>query len=135
MKLKLVLLVLFLSAVHISAQQITVIEKDTETPLGGVIISSKSKSVMTNFDGQVSIDGFSDDALLSFDREGHNSIEIVKSEIINSYNIVYLNAQVDLDEVVISASKFEQSKRDIPQKIISITSKEIAFFNPQTSAD
>ena len=135
MKLKIVLYVLLLSTICIHAQQISVIEKDTESPLAGVIISSKNKSVITNLDGQANIDLFSDIDLLLFEREGHNSLEILKSDVLKNNNRVFLTARVDLDEVVISASKFEQSKRDIPQKIVSITSKEIAFFNPQTSAD
>ena len=40
-----------------------------------------------------------------------------------------------LEEIVISASKFQQNKRDIPQKIVSIDAKNIQFTNPQTSAD
>lgn len=135
MKLKAVLYVLFFSTIYINAQQITVIERGTETPLVGVIISEKNKSVITNFDGQASINDFNENAWLLFDREGHKSVELLKSDILKNNNIVYLNALVDLDEVVISASKFEQSKRDIPQKIISLNSKEITFFNPQTSAD
>ncbi len=117
------------------AQQITVIEKDSEIPLAGVIISSKNKSVITNLDGQATLDNFTENALLLFEREGHKPIELTKEEITAANNLVYLNARVNLDEVVISASKFEQSKRDVPQKIISLTSKEITFFNPQTSAD
>mgnify|MGYP000890468746 CR=1 FL=1 len=35
------------------------------------------------------------------------------------------------DEIVISASKFEQSKRDIPQKVISIDAEKVQFANPQ----
>ena len=35
---------------------------------------------------------------------------------------------------MISASKFEQSKKEVPQNIISITLK-IQLSNPQTSAD
>lgn len=135
MKLKILLYVLLFSTFYIHAQQIQVIEKDTETPLAGVIISSKNKSVITNLDGEANLDMFSKDDLLLFDREGHNPVEIIKTDIIGASNRVYLNARVDLDEVVISASKFEQSKREIPQKIISLTSKEITFLNPQTSAD
>ena len=40
-----------------------------------------------------------------------------------------------LDEVVMSISKWEQQKKDIPHKIESINAREIAFANPQTSAD
>ncbi|WP_250433414.1 TonB-dependent receptor plug domain-containing protein [Hanstruepera flava] len=135
MKLKILLCLFLLSIFYMQAQQITVIEKDSEIPLAGVIISSKNKSVITNLDGQAILDNFTENALLLFEREGHKPIELTKEEITAANNLVYLNARVDLDEVVISASKFEQSKRDVPQKIISLTSKEITFFNPQTSAD
>ena len=40
-----------------------------------------------------------------------------------------------LDEVVMSVSKWEQQRKDIPQKIASIDARSIAFTNPQTSAD
>ena len=34
-----------------------------------------------------------------------------------------------------SASKFQQSKKEVPQNIISINSKDVQLSNPQTSAD
>jgi hemoglobin/transferrin/lactoferrin receptor protein len=42
---------------------------------------------------------------------------------------------LQLDEVVIAASKFEQQKRTLPFQIEQITAKQIAFRNPQNSAD
>ncbi|WP_313791197.1 TonB-dependent receptor plug domain-containing protein [Lacinutrix neustonica] len=49
---------------------------------------------------------------------------------------VFLETKAEgLDEIVISASKFEESKRDIPKKIVSINAQAIQFNNPQTSAD
>jgi hemoglobin/transferrin/lactoferrin receptor protein len=41
----------------------------------------------------------------------------------------------DLDEVVVSANKFEQQKRFLPYQIEQITAKQIAFRNSQTTAD
>ena len=40
-----------------------------------------------------------------------------------------------LDEFVISASKWEQNIREIPNKIIILKSSDIFFSNPQTAAD
>ena len=40
-----------------------------------------------------------------------------------------------MDEVVMSISKWEQQRKDIPQKIVSIDAKTIEFNNPQTAAD
>lgn len=40
-----------------------------------------------------------------------------------------------LHEVVISASKWEQKRSEVPNKISSLSDREIAFINPQTTAD
>ena len=42
---------------------------------------------------------------------------------------------IKIDEVIISANKWEQNKSEIPFEIFSIKAKEISFGNPQTSAD
>ena len=42
---------------------------------------------------------------------------------------------LQLEEIVISASKFEQQKRTVPFQIESITAPQIAFRNPQNAAD
>ena len=46
-----------------------------------------------------------------------------------------LKDTLQLDEVVISASKFEQQKRTLPFQIEQISAQQIAFRNSQTTAD
>ena len=59
---------------------------------------------------------------------------VSKSLILNKK--VALNPKSQgLDEIVLSASKFKENKRDIPKKISSVSARTIAFENPQTSAD
>lgn len=41
----------------------------------------------------------------------------------------------ELDEVVVSANRWKQNSKDIPQKITVITSQKVALQNPQTAAD
>lgn len=41
----------------------------------------------------------------------------------------------ELDEVVVSASRWKQNSKNIPQKITVITSQKVALQNPQTAAD
>ena len=54
----------------------------------------------------------------------------------NLNDTIFLSPKsTDLNEIVISASKFEQTRKEIPQRIISLESKDIEFANPQTSAD
>lgn len=46
-----------------------------------------------------------------------------------------LRTPVKLEELVLSVSKWEQNKNEIPNKIIDINQKTISRNNPQTSAD
>ena len=68
-----------------------------------------------------------------FQHISYLNFSIKKSKINKIINLKHRTQ--NLDEIVISASKFEQSKRDIPQKVISIDAEKIKFANPQTSAD
>ena len=131
-------LLLLLSLFFSNAQTISVLEENTNTPISGVTIFNlkKNKSVITNLDGKASIDQFNDDELLYFQNILYIKKAIKKSSIIANDLVVYMEPSIEgLDQVVISASKFEQSKRDIPQTIVNINAKDIQFENPQTSAD
>ncbi|TYA60214.1 TonB-dependent receptor [Formosa maritima] len=124
--------------VTIQAQEIQILEQESRQPIPGVSIynSSKNKSVISDFDGKAFLDSFSEFETIYFENFLHVKLQTNKNLIIANNHTVILEAKVEgLDEIVISASKFEQSKRDIPQKIISIDAKKIQLVNPQTSAD
>jgi len=126
-------LCLFASA--IMAQEVLILDKVTNEPIHGVVAynSSKTKSVMSGLDGKLNLDSFEDSDYIVFQHISYFKLRIKKSNI---SNIVYIEHQIqDLDEIVISASKFEQSKREVPQKIISVKADDILLANPQTSAD
>lgn len=120
---------------YINAQDIIVFDQATNEPISGVVAynKSKSKSVMSDFDGKISLAGFDTNETIIFQHLSYFNFKTEKNKI---KNVVYLEPKSqDLDEIVISASKFEQSKRDIPQKVISVDATKIQFANPQTSAD
>lgn len=119
------------------AQHIKVLNKITEEPVFGVAIYNvdKTKSTVTNFRGEAQLDDFSDSEIIYFKHLSHVLKKLTKLQL-RGVNKIYLESNTQgLDEIVISASKFEQSKRDIPQKIVSLNTENIAFVNPQTSAD
>ncbi|MCX7551142.1 TonB-dependent receptor [Xanthomarina sp. F2636L] len=125
-------------AMSIQAQEIRVLESESRLPIPGVSIYNQAKTiiVITNFDGMASLSSFSDSEKIYFEDFLHVKLTTTKSAIIANNHTVLLEPKIEgLDEVVISASKFEQSKRDIPQKIIGIDAREIQISNPQTSAD
>ncbi len=137
MKLNYSIFIFFLLTSSIRAQQIKVLSNITEEPISGVIIYNvdKSKSVISNLNGEASLNQFSSDEILYFQHLTHMLKKIEKAQI-EKVNVVYLEVITqDLNEIVISASNFEQQERDIPQKIINVSEKTIQFVNPQTSAD
>ena len=126
-----------LLALPFQAQNIKVLNKVTKEPVFGVAIYNidKSKSEITNFIGEASLDKFSDTENIYFKHLSHVLKKVTKSQL-GTLNRVYLESNTEgLQEIVISASKFEQNKKDIPQKIVSLNTERVQFTNPQTSAD
>jgi hemoglobin/transferrin/lactoferrin receptor protein len=127
----------FLFAASAYSQQVKVLNKHTNEPISGVTIynTKQTKSAITNLSGDVNLDKFSESEIIYFQHLTHVLKLLKKSEIIKT-DAVYLESNTQgLDEIIISASKFEQSKKDIPQKIVNVNAQRIAFSNPQTSAD
>lgn len=128
------LLILFFT--NLSAQQITVLDQESKQPIAGVALfnSEKSTSAITDFDGHVDISVFDASEVITFQHVSHVAYSVQKNNITNG--LVYLSEDTSvLDEVVLSVSKFGQSKREVPQQIVSVTSEDILFGNPQTAAD
>lgn len=127
----------FLSAT-VAAQKIQVLETTAQLPVSGVAVynQERSKSGVTDFDGNVDISAFTASEEIIFQHISHQQKILSKEEIIKNNNTVYLTADASaLDEVVVSVAKFKQNRKDIPQQIVSITSNDISFRNPQTAAD
>lgn len=121
-----------------TAQTITVLEADSQTPIPGVALVNqiKSKTIITDLKGQVSLSIFNDYEVIFFKDFLYEEQRLTKAQIAKNEGIVYLTPKIEgLDQILISASKFEQHKRDIPQTIVNISAKDIALSNPQTSAD
>jgi hemoglobin/transferrin/lactoferrin receptor protein len=137
MRLPLILL-LFFFFTSVTAQRIQVLEKEKNNPISGVAVfnSNKTKSGITDFDGFVEISKFSDNEETTFQHISHINKTISKQGILNNDGVVYLEIDAStLEEVILSVSKFEMKKKDIPLKIVSVTREDIQFLNPQTSAD
>lgn len=131
-------IILCLCCKGVFAQTITVLEEGTNHPISGVSLYNlqKTKYEVTDFDGNATLDKFNDREVIYFQNLLYEKLEIRKVEISQNNYIVYLTPKVEgLKQIVISVSKFEQSKKDIPQSIVAVNAKEIALANPQTSAD
>jgi len=135
---KLGIILVFLIFQWIPAQEIIILDAETREPILNVAVfnQDKSKTSLTDFDGKCSLDNFKKNERLSFSHVSYELLKMTKAQALKRGARVYLSLKPQqLDEVVMSVSKWEQQKKDIPQKIASIDARTIAFENPQTAAD
>jgi hemoglobin/transferrin/lactoferrin receptor protein len=97
---------------------------------------STGRVLLTNKKGQIAFTEFKQGKSYTFRHSAYQSIVLSYQDIIDSkYRIELSDKVINIDEVVVSASKWEQDKNEVPNAILSISPKEVAFKNPQTSAD
>jgi hemoglobin/transferrin/lactoferrin receptor protein len=90
----------------------------------------------TNEKGQADISSFADaDSLYvrhpNYGTQGFTMENVKKS----NYQIFLVQKQMLMSEFVYSANKTEEDRSDVPYQIEVIDNKDVAFSNPQTSAD
>jgi len=119
-------------------QEVTVLDADTGIPVDNVAIFNKdqSKSTISDSNGKSELDIFSPNEKITFKHISYEAYTTTKEQIERRGNRVYLLLKTEeLQEVVMSVSKWEQQKKHIPQKIETFDARNIAFTAPQTSAD
>lgn len=122
----------------LSAQQISVLDAESREPISNVAVynAGRSKTVITDANGKCNLSPFDRNERITFKHLSYNVRRATPGQIMRQRPVIYLAMKAEqLDEVVLSISKWEQQKKDIPHKIIGLDAREIAFTNPQTSAD
>ncbi|MDP2526039.1 TonB-dependent receptor [Maribacter dokdonensis] len=135
---KYLIIALLLFSCFGNAQKITVLDGDGKEQISNVAVFNKDKSkiALTDFDGVFNASVFGYKERITLKHVGYQEFNTTKQQLQRQGNKVYLVMKAqELDEVVMSVSKWEQQKRDIPNKIISLDARSITFTTPQTSAD
>ncbi|KSA13093.1 TonB-dependent receptor [Maribacter dokdonensis] len=135
---KYLIIALLLFSCFGNAQKITVLDGDSKEQISNVAVFNKDKSkiALTDFDGVFNASVFGYKERITLKHVGYQEFNTTKQQLQRQGNKVYLVMKAqELDEVVMSVSKWEQQKRDIPNKIISLDARSITFTTPQTSAD
>lgn len=119
------------------AQSITVRDEADYLPIEGVVVSDENnKMAFTNSAGKVNVSKFSDSKKITVSLLGYMSQSMTYNDLLNSEKDILLKQdQLSLDEVVISANRWQQNKSEVPNRITAVTKKDIILQNPQTSAD
>ncbi|MEE9362474.1 MAG: TonB-dependent receptor [Cellulophaga sp.] len=122
----------------VSAQKIVVLDEETKEPIPNVAVynTDKTKTILTDSKGECDVSFFKKNERIIFRHLSYELRKVSKAQLLRrGYKLHLILKAEELDEVVMSISKWEQQKKDIPQKIVSINAKTIQFENPQTSAD
>lgn len=122
----------------LGAQVITVLDAETRSPLPYVSISSYQPRAtsLTDERGRADLTSFKEADSIFFNILGHQP-KVLSYSVLQSkkYTILLKPSNFNLEEVVISASRWAQSRRELSQRVSTIRPTEITMQNPQTSAD
>jgi len=129
-------LVFIFTCIQLTAQEIFVYDSKTGNAVEGVLIYSETISTQTDTNGKADLKGFSPGKSINFQHSSYLKHQTTLKKIWSqNYRVRLIEDPVNLNEIVISANRREQSRREVPNQIVSISQNEIAFSNPQTAAD
>ena len=131
-------IIIFIFSLLVSSQEIYVLDELTMDPISGALVyqeleDGRKKGIMSDINGAVSLSEFENDTFITISHISYLN-RILKLENITS-NILLKYDSNNLDEIVISASKFSQNLKEISQRVIFISTEDVVLSNPQTSAD
>ena len=106
---------------NVFSQEITARDSKTSVLLPNVYIynEAKTKSIITNDEGQASLSNFSSDEIVYFQLLGYKLLELQLSEFLNNSFDIYLEAESqNLDEVILSVARSESKANEIAERVI-----------------
>ena len=136
---RIILVGLFFLSTSISfAQSIQLLDEANNEPVEGAIVYINDQNTFATSDenGFVTIEIFDDGSLLIVQHPAFHTLELSFNDVKRGTTLIYLREKIiRIDEIVISANRWEQNKSEIPFEILSIDASKSALANPQTSAD
>ena len=120
------------------AQTVLVRDNNSFRPVDNVAVynPAHTRTALTNVYGIADLSSFRETDTLVFQHTAYETISYKYPEITAAEFNVYLQKKsISLDEIIISATRFEQDAEELPNRIISIPAEKIRFDNPQTTAD
>ncbi|MBL6445898.1 TonB-dependent receptor [Fulvivirga sp. 29W222] len=136
---RIILLCLLLGVSYFGySQVITIKDQQTGEPLEMVALISKQPKAYatTNAEGKADISSFRGAEKIIIHLIGYKRVTKSYDELQHeSFNLNLAHSEFTMEEVVVSATKWNQSSTEVPSKVIAISPEEVALQNPQTAAD
>ncbi|HKB84674.1 MAG TPA: TonB-dependent receptor [Ignavibacteriaceae bacterium] len=136
--MKLFFLILFLYSISLFSQVVTVKDLATKNPLELVSIynSDPNRSIITNSNGKADISKLDKNKNIIFRIIGYEKLETTYGELEkNNFEVFMKATAISLDNVVVTANRWEENKNNIPNTIKVVSQRDVDFQNPQTTAD
>ncbi len=122
----------------VCAQTITVKDRESRAPIeyAALIGESPAAFASTNAGGQADIAEFGKSENISIRALGYKTVTLSFAELERAgFEVLLESSHLNLDEVVVSATRWEQLSANVPSKIVSVSPRAVALQNPQTAAD
>ncbi len=133
------LIIFYIFFVHYLSfsQTVKVIDNlNNPIPFVSIFDNLKKNGIITDKNGEADIEIFNNNDVIIIQHPSYEKINLNLEEIIKNNFIIKLNEKIfKIDEIVISANKWEQSKSDISSQILDLSENEIKYLNPETSAE
>ena len=119
------------------SQQISLKDNTTNENLPDVIIynEDKSKSIITNNNGVVDLEIFSENEKIFFQLLGYSILERFKETIFDG-SVIYLQEETQaLEEVILSIARSESNANQVAEKVSVIKSADVFLTSPTSGAE
>ena len=129
---------IFLSSLFAHGQELLVLDKETNSPLGNAAIFNKAKnsSTLTDNKGRASLEMFPDKSVIFIQLLGYETTEITLDFEAQERIQVRLNhEEQSLDEVILSVARSEITRTKIAEKVTVIKTNDIQYNAPSTGAE
>lgn len=119
------------------SQTVTILENITRQPVAGVAVSSTTPkhTALSDENGQFNLQPFLSADSIQLKLYGYKTLYISPKSILELDNVILIQADLQNLEQINIVQKLNEKPREIPGKLITIGLKDVAFQNPQTTAD
>ena len=132
---QILLFFLCVNSLLLKAQGVQVFDSVEGKPIRGVEIYNNNYEFITDSKGKALIPLDDKQPVYSFSYVGYKRKKLSVTQIKSLGNKIYLEPIEDLNEIIISNTKWTQKLRSVPKQFVKIPKVEIEGLNAQTSAD
>ncbi|GAB4402504.1 MAG: TonB-dependent receptor [Bacteroidia bacterium] len=121
----------------LSAQMLTLRDLETRSPLAGVAVARENSetAILTDARGQADLAPLRDAPAIVLYKDGYETARYSYAELAAAPTVYLAPRLIRLDEVVLSGTRWEQARREVPGKITTLDQRFIQLQQPQTAAD